>query len=99
MKTKFQIETDKKLVYKLINDKIIENNNEYCLSWWLNPRNSDCGLKTTEINQRAKSLVKEGFLSIDEKMTSTSTGTCYRLTEKVPTWFDKTLNQIKTSHL
>jgi hypothetical protein len=89
MKNKEQIFKEAKEIYFAIR-QIIELNKlntiktDYCQSWWLNTRNFNLksGLKTSQINQRAKLLVKQGYLIVDRSMTSTSTGTCYKLTKK-----------------
>lgn len=66
---------------KLICEK---SNTTHCQSWWLNSRNFDLKSKlpTPKINQRARLLVKAGYLTIDQSNTSTSRGTCYVLTIK-----------------
>ena len=54
-----------------------------CQSWWINPQNDpELNMPTSKINQRAKLLVKEGYLTIDPKATSTSKGTGYFFTDK-----------------
>jgi hypothetical protein len=85
MKTRDQINEESKEIYFAIKHMIRESECDYCQSWWLNTRNFDLKskLKTPQINQRAKLLVKQGYLIIDKSRTSTSTGTCYRLTNKV----------------
>ena len=56
----------------------------YCQSWWLNKNNHELGkeMSTPKINRLAKILVEGGYLTIDKSRTSTSTGTCYKLTDK-----------------
>lgn len=61
------------------------NNRFVCQSWWINPKNDpELNMPTSKINQRAKLLVKEGYLEIQSKHTSTSTGTSYTFTDKIP---------------
>jgi hypothetical protein len=84
MKSKKQINEEAKEIYFAIKRIMELSETDYCQSWWLNTRNfklmSD--LKTPQITQRAKLLVKQGYLIIDKARTSTSTGTCYKLTDK-----------------
>lgn len=84
MKKKKQIDEEAKEIYFAIKQIMERSETDYCQSWWLNTRNFDLksGLETPEINQRAKLLVKQGFLSIDSSKTGPSTGTCYKLTDK-----------------
>ena len=80
-------EEDLHKVYDAIKE-IISNTKyegcDFCLSWWLNHNNHELGkeMTTPKINRLAKILVEGGYLTIDKSMTSTSTGTCYKLTDK-----------------
>lgn len=71
-------------IYAAIKKVMQETECDYCQSWWLNSKNFDLksGLSTDKINQRCRLLVKQGYLTIDRSKTSTSEGTCYRLTDK-----------------
>lgn len=71
-------------IYAAIKQVMKEANSHHCQSWWLNSKNFDLKSKltTSKINQRCKLLVKQGYLTIDKANTSTSTGTCYLLTDK-----------------
>jgi hypothetical protein len=83
---KEQIYSEALEVYAAISEVTALQGCGYCLSWWINTRNFP--LKTTmstpKINRRARLLVKLGYLIIDRKETSTSSGTCYKLTELKP---------------
>jgi hypothetical protein len=72
-------------IYAAIKKTMEDLNTDHCQSWWLNPRNYDLKSKlpTRIINQRAKMLVKQGYLTIDSRFTSVSTGTSYKLTSKM----------------
>lgn len=85
MKKKTEIQQEANEIYFAIKKVMEETGYNHCQSWWLNSRNFDLKskLKTPQIVQRAKLLVKQGYLTIDEKHTSTSTGTSFMLTEKV----------------
>ena len=85
-KNRYQIRKETEKLYKEIIIVMKEMGTDHCQSWWLNPSNTNLGLKTSEINSRAKKLVEEGFLTIDRSKTSKSTGTCYKLTDKTPSW-------------
>ena len=86
IETKKEIEVRK--VYDAIKNRIAKqleiNGFDFCLSWWLNKNNHELGkeMTTPKINRLAKILVEGGYLTIDKSMTSTSTGTCYKLTDK-----------------
>jgi hypothetical protein len=84
MNKKLQIRNEANVVYWAIQELMKIQEVDYCQSWWLNTRNFTfkTEMSTQKINQRAKLLVKEGYLKIDSNRTSTSTGTCYQLTEK-----------------
>ena len=84
MKTKEQINEEAKEIYFAIKKIMERSETNYCQSWWLNTRNFDLksGLKTPQINQRAKLLVKQGYLTVDKSNTNTSIGTSYKLTDK-----------------
>lgn len=71
-------------IYAAIKQVMKEMNCDFCQSWWINSKNFSLksGLSTAKINQRCKLLVKQGYLTIDKSKTSTSTGVCYRLTDK-----------------
>lgn len=77
-----------KEVYQAIKETIQDMDTDHCQSWWLNKKNHPIGSKltTAQINTRARMLVKEGYLEIDRKYTKPSCGTCYRLTNKRPSW-------------
>ena len=81
MKTKEQINTEAKEIYLAIKQLVELSGKNSVQSWWLNTINYDLKskLKTSEINRRAKLLVKQGLIEIDKKNTPTSTGTCYKL--------------------
>lgn len=89
IKTKKEIELHK--VYDAIKETIAKTKIEsldvvdYCQSWWLNEKNHELGkeMNTPKINRLAKKLVEGGYLTIDKSKTSTSTGTCYKLTDKI----------------
>lgn len=84
MKTKKEINEEAKEIYFAIKQIMERSETDYCQSWWLNTRNFDLKskLKTPQINQRAKLLVKQGYLTIDKSNTKKSTGTSYKLTDK-----------------
>lgn len=79
-----EISKEVKEVYFAIIQIMRENDYDHCQSWWLNTKNFDLKskLSTRKINQRASVLVKQGYLVIDKKNTSTSQGVCYKLTDK-----------------
>ena len=81
---KNEINNESAEIYFAIKQIIQETGYDHCQSWWLNTKNFNLKskLSTQKINQRAKILVKQGFLTIDTKNTSTSQGTCYKLTNK-----------------
>lgn len=87
MKTKDKIQKEAEEIYFAIKQVMEKSGYDYCQSWWLNTRNFDLKskLKTPQINQRCKLLIKQGYLTIDKNTTSTSTGTSYRLTSKILT--------------
>jgi hypothetical protein len=80
-----QINEEAKEIYFAIKQVMEKQKTDYCQSWWLNARNFDLQSKlpTSKITQRAKLLVSRGYLTIDRNSTSTSTGTSYRLTDKI----------------
>jgi hypothetical protein len=84
MKTRQQINKEAEEIYFAILEVMKRTQVGHCQSWWLNSRNFNLKsrLTTPQINQRAKLLVKQGYLFIDKSRTSTATGTCYRLTDK-----------------
>jgi len=84
MKTKEKINEEAEEIYFAIKEVMEKSGLDYCQSWWLNTRNFDLKskLSTQEINQRAKLLIKRGFLIINKSQTSKSTGICYKLTDK-----------------
>lgn len=84
MKSNRQINLEALEIYNAIKQVMKETKYDFCQSWWLNSRNFDLRskLKTPEINRRAHLLVKQGYLTIDKSRTSSSTGTCYQLTDK-----------------
>ena len=72
-------------IYYAIIKTMNEMETDHCQSWWLNKNNFDLKSKlfTSKINRRARLLVRQGYLQINKSLTSTSTGTCYKLTEKI----------------
>jgi len=84
MKNKIQIKEEAKEIYFAIKEAMVRAKTDYCQSWWLNSKNFELKskLSTPTINQRAKLLVKQGYLTIDKSKTKTSTGTSYKLTDK-----------------
>lgn len=85
--TKLEIRQQRKVVYDAIVAEIAErkeisiggsNYYNFCQSWWLKKRT---GLPTAVTVRRAKELARDGFIEIDSKNTSTSTGTRYLLTD------------------
>ena len=85
MKTQFEIDNECIEVYDAIKDIMKQLNTDHCQSWWANSRNCSSlrHLSSREIVRRANKLVRDGYLTIDKKRTSSSTGTCYMLTEKI----------------
>ena len=79
-----EISIESKEIYFAIKQVMKEKGCDHCQSWWLNSKNFQLKskLSTQKINQKAKILIKQGYLTIDSKNTSTSEGTCYRLTNK-----------------
>ncbi len=71
-------------IYSAIKQVMKKTGYDYCQSWWLNSKNFSLKskLSTRQINQRAKLLVKEGYLIVDPENTSSSQGVRYKLTEK-----------------
>jgi hypothetical protein len=84
MKSKSEIDKEAKEIYFAIKQVMQVGEYDHCQSWWINTKNFELKskLKTPQINQRCKLLIKKGLLTIDIKETSTSQGTCYRLTDK-----------------
>jgi len=84
MKTKNEINDEAKEIYFAIKELMNKHNVNYAQSWWLNPRNFNLKsrLKTPQVVQRCKLLIKQGYLIIDKSNTSTSSGTSYKLTNK-----------------
>lgn len=84
MKNKDQINKEIKEVYNGIVVVILNSDVDYCISWWLNRKNFqlESKLSTREINQRAKHLVKNGYLTIDNSKFRKHCGICYKLTDK-----------------
>lgn len=83
MKTQ-QITEEVLMIYNAL--KYYCDEHGYCQSWWLNARNNpqkELNLTTPQINSKCKILIKQGYIVIDKEKTSTSTGTCYRLTDKI----------------
>lgn len=70
-------------IFAVIKHMIENSDVDYVQSWWINPQNCylSSGLKTPQINQRCKLLIKQGKLQIDKANTSTSCGTSYKLTK------------------
>ena len=69
-------------------DTTIEESKKYynfCQSWWIK---TECNMKTAEITRIGKKLAKMGYLEIDYKNTSTSTGTRFIPTTKIYTALD-----------
>jgi hypothetical protein len=85
MKSKEEINNEAKEIYLAIIEAMKFSHSDYCQSWWINKRNVvlKSKLETPQINQRCKLLVKKGFLIIDKSKTSRSTGTSYKLTDKL----------------
>lgn len=85
MKPKNQINQEAKEIYLAIKQLMEKTGYDYCQSWWINTKNFELksNLKTPQIVQRCRLLVKQGYLTIDKLKTSTSTGTCFRLTDKI----------------
>lgn len=87
MKSKNEINQEAKEIYFAIK-QVMERHGyikyDYCQSWWLNYKNFDLKskLKTPQIMQRCKLLVRQGYLTIDKSKTSTSEGTSFKLTDK-----------------
>jgi hypothetical protein len=76
-------EQDLKTVYGAILETMNKMGTHYCQSWWLTCQDGPLhGIPTSKINYRAKLLVERGYLQINNSKTSTSTGTCYELTDK-----------------
>jgi len=84
VKTREQIKSESIMVYFAIKETMKNMNTNFCQSWWINMKNFDLStpLSIKTINQRAKLLIRDGYLIIDKSKTSTSTGTCYKLTDK-----------------
>lgn len=84
MKSRDQIQEEAREIYFAIKEVMEKSKTDYCQSWWLNTRNFDLksNLKTSHIVQRAKLLIRQGYLTIDKSNTSTSMGTSYKLTDK-----------------
>lgn len=91
MKSKSVIQNEANEIYFAIKEVMAKGNTDYCQSWWLNTKNFDLksNLKTPQIVQRCKLLVRQGYLSIDKSRTSPSSGTSYRLTDKLLLKVDK----------
>lgn len=70
-------------IYDAISKIMADKKIDYCQSWWMNKHNHEIGkrLSTSKINTRCQWMVRKGYLKINKSMTSTSTGTCYQLTE------------------
>lgn len=83
-KTKKQIEEEVQEIKAAIKQVAEKSKTNYVQSWWLNTRNFTLKspLTTGQINSRCRILVKRGELTIDQKTTGPSTGTCYVLTDK-----------------
>lgn len=88
MDKKTKIKEEAKEIYFAIKSVMDKQQTGHCQSWWLNERNFGLKskLKTPQVNQRCKLLIKMGLLTIDKDKTSTSRGTSYRLTDK--SWED-----------
>lgn len=84
MKSKNQINQEAKEIYFAIKQVMEKSGYDYCQSWWLNSKNFELksNLKTPQIVQRCRLLVKQGYLTIDKSKTSTSSGTSFKLTDK-----------------
>jgi len=85
MKTRNEINKEAREVYFAMKKVSELQGTDYCQSWWINTRNFDLKskLKTPQINQRAKLLIKGGYLTIDSSRTSTSMGISYKFTDKI----------------
>jgi len=86
MKTRQEIQKEANEIYFAIKEIIMLNDGRNsCQSWWLNTRNFDLKskLKTPQIVQRCKLLVKQGYLTIDKNNTASHKGTCFKLTDKI----------------
>jgi len=82
MNKKQLIEQEAIRVYNAIVEVMQHSKTDYCRSWWLNTMNLNIALSTSKITQRCRLLAAKGYLTIDYSKTSTSTGTCYFLTDK-----------------
>jgi len=82
MNKKQIIEQEAIQVYNAIIEAMKKSKTNYCRSWWLNTMNLNITLSTSKITQRCRLLASKGYLTIDYSKTSTSTGTCYSLTDK-----------------
>ncbi len=82
--TSEKIKEEAKEVYLAITQVMNKLKCDYCQSWWLNSKNFELksNLSTQKINLRAKFLVNKGYLIVDNKNTSPSQGTRYKLTTK-----------------
>lgn len=83
-KPKLEIDKERKIIYQAIKDTMVKMKVDYCQSWWLTCKDNllPINLSTSIINSRCKLLVKNGYLSINRKQTSSSMGVCYQLTDK-----------------
>jgi len=84
MNKKQIIEQEAIQVYNAIVEVMQKSKTNYCRSWWINSRvlKMPITLSTNKITQRCRLLASKGYLTIDYSKTSTSTGTCYSLTDK-----------------
>jgi len=92
---KEEIEKEVELVKDAIAEFIKDEKNDYNSyfhSWWFNHRNSKLGIPTPRFNRRCNVLIERGYLTKDDKSTSTSSGTRYVLTEKF-------INEIKLTNV
>lgn len=81
MTTNQQINHDCISIYNAIKKIMTNENIIYCQSWWIRLELKN-ELTTAKINRRCDKLIKEGYLTINRRRTSTSTGICYELTNK-----------------
>ena len=84
MKSKDQIMEEAKEIFLAIKETMNKMGTDYCQSWWINKNNYklNSGLSTPSVNQRCRLLVKKGYLIKNDTLTSTHTGTSYKLTGK-----------------
>ena len=83
-RTKEEINIEIISVYEAIIKTMGRMKTDRCQSWWLTAKDNtvNLNLTTQEVNRRCKTLIKNGYLKINDKYTSTSTGVSYMLTDK-----------------